>query len=239
MNRQSIIDEIKRTAADNGGVPLGWRRLQAATGIRPHDWMKHWPRFGDAQREAGFTPNERTVAYDEEELLRLIAELARALGRFPTQADLRVKGHADPSFPNLRTLDKRLGSKAASVSKVAAYCTAHPEFGDVLALCKTDETPTATPMVEGKADTSQDGFVYLIKSGRFYKIGRTNAVGRRERELAIQLPEQVSTVHSIRTDDPEGIEAYWHKRFEAKRKNGEWFDLTPQDVTAFRRRKFM
>jgi hypothetical protein len=27
------------------------------------------------------------------------------------------------------------------------------------------------------------GFVYLIKSGRFYKIGRSNAVGRREREL--------------------------------------------------------
>jgi hypothetical protein len=25
--------------------------------------------------------------------------------------------------------------------------------------------------------------------GRFYKIGRTNALGRRQRELAIQLPE--------------------------------------------------
>ena len=83
------------------------------------------------------------------------------------------------------------------------------------------------------------GFVYLIKSGNHYKIGRTNALGRRERELAVQLTERSKTVHSIRTYDPSGIEAYWHRRFEAKRKNGEWFALSAQDVAAFRRWKFM
>lgn len=79
---------------------------------------------------------------------------------------------------------------------------------------------------------------FAIKSGRFHKIGKSNSAGRREYELAIQLPEEAKRIHEIRTDDPSGIEAYWHKRFAAKRKNGEWFELDAKDITAFKRRKF-
>lgn len=40
---------------------------------------------------------------------------------------------------------------------------------------------------------------YLMKSGRYHKIARTGHVGGRERDLAIQLPARIITVHSIRT----------------------------------------
>lgn len=78
-----------------------------------------------------------------------------------------------------------------------------------------------------------------MRSGAHYKIGRSNHVGRRGYEVALQLPERLEVVHEIETDDPEGIEAYWHRRFGAKRSNGEWFSLTADDVTAFKRRSFM
>jgi Meiotically up-regulated gene 113 len=81
--------------------------------------------------------------------------------------------------------------------------------------------------------------VYLIKSGMHYKIGRSNAVGRREYELGILLPDPPSTVHKIKTDDPFGIEAYWERRFAAKRRGGDRFELDATDVKAFKRGTFM
>jgi hypothetical protein len=45
---------------------------------------------------------------------------------------------------------------------------------------------------EDKATPEEIGFVYLLKASKFYKIGRSNALGRRERELAIQLPEKAT-----------------------------------------------
>lgn len=78
-----------------------------------------------------------------------------------------------------------------------------------------------------------------MKSGRFYKIGSSRNVERRNYELGIKLPEDLNILHKIRTDDPVGIENYWHNRFKDKRKQGEWFELSSGDVTAFRRRKFM
>jgi hypothetical protein len=240
MTKAHILAEIKRTTKENGGAPLGWRKFRTETGIKEADWLGiHWARWSDALRECGLAPNKLTEGYSDEELIARYVELASELGRLPAHSDMRMKTRKTPGFPTEKTY-RRFGGKTKIAALVRAHCaTAGPAV--VLQLC--DEYLA----LHGNHDDDTDdeaaeveiGFVYLIRSGRFYKIGRSNAVGRRERELAIQLPERATTVHTIRTDDPLGIEAYWHGRFSARRKNGEWFDLTAQDIAAFRRRKFM
>jgi hypothetical protein len=176
-------------------------------------------------------------AHDADTLWEKYAQFTHELGRLPTAADLRLRRTTDRTFPDAKVYE-RVGTKAELVKKVLAYCRRHGGYADVVRLCEA-YVPREESAQTGEGPASVDGYVYLAKSGRYYKVGRSAAVGRREYELAIQLPERLEMVHVIRTDDPCGIEAYWHRRFESKHTNGEWFSLDAKDVAAFKRRKFM
>ncbi|HXN22857.1 MAG TPA: GIY-YIG nuclease family protein [Candidatus Dormibacteraeota bacterium] len=237
MNKEHILQEIKRTAQANGGVPLGWRKFVKETGIREADWLgTHWARWSDALREAGCTPNQMNTAYDESFVFEKFIALARELKKLPVRGDFLYKTRRDSTFPNAKTFAK-FGSKAELVKSVKEYCQNREGYEDIVLLCEgyvshvNHDSETVDP------SDGEMGFVYLMKSGRSYKIGRTNSAGRRKYELGIQLPDPLKTVHVISTDDPIGIETYWHNRFAAKRKNGEWFELDAADVNAFKRRK--
>ena len=239
MDKQHIIDEIKRTAEANGGVPLGLARFQAETGIPRSDWYgKYWARWGDAHKEAGYSPNEFQRAYDDEWVIEKLIAFIREIGHYPVAAELRMKARGDRDFPSHNVFE-RVGKKVERAAKVIEYCKKRDGFDDVIVICEPIAIAVNRADESEKVKPDEIGYVYLMKSGRYYKIGRSNAVGRREYELAIQLPEKVTTVHTIKTDDPVGIEAYWHKRFQDKRKRGEWFELSIEDVRAFKRRKFM
>jgi hypothetical protein len=241
MDKEFILAEIKRTAEQNGGVPLGRAKFAKATGIKETDWYgKHWSRWGDAVAEAGYQPNELQLPFDERRLLEALALLTRELGRFPVEGELRIKARQDKTFPS-HTVFVRLGSKAERVRRVLDYCAQARGFDDVAAICRSivAEGRKEVPREAKPGAEKQIGFVYLARMGKYCKIGHTGSLGRREYELALQLPEKLTLIHSISTDDPAGIEAYWHKRFERQRVNGEWFELSAPDVRAFKRRTFM
>ena len=240
MDKQQILDEIRRTANENGGKPLGRQKFYGETGIKESDWLgKFWIRWNDALAEAGLSPNTMQLAIPEDVLVEKLIGFMREIDHFPLHAELRMKARHDPNFPSHNTFSSRLGKKAEVAAAIYNYCQGRSGYDDVMALCKPIIGETSSSDSEDDASDETTGFVYLMKSGRYYKIGRSNAPGRREYDLSIQLPEKIKTVHTIRTDDPVGIEAYWHKRFADRRKNGEWFVLSASDIKAFRRRKFM
>jgi hypothetical protein len=241
MDKAHIIAEIQRTAAVNGRKPLGKLRFEAETGIKPQDWYgRYWARWGDAVKEAGHLPNTKQDAFEQGWIVEKLIEFIRELGRFPTSGEIRLRAHDNESFPSHTVFRQRLGRKAELVSKVIDYCSTHENCDDVLEICRSIATEQeGQNFDDADGDDPIFGYVYLIKSGKHYKVGRSNSAGRREYELAIQLPERATMVHTIPTDDPVGIEAYWHKRFESKRLNGEWFNLDAADIRAFKRRKFM
>jgi hypothetical protein len=239
VNKDSILHEIRRTAEANGGRPLGWRRFLTETGIRETDWLgTHWARWSDAVREAGFVPNRLQQPYEKDVLLAKMAELTLELGRLPNRGDLRFRTARDSAFPNPKTFS-RLGAKRQLVAQLAEFCKAKPGYEPVVELCQPVRGTSAEDAPDDRRSHAIVGFVYLLKSGRYFKIGRSNSAGRREYEVGLQLPEPPRLIHRIPTDDPPGIEAYWHRRFAGKHKNGEWYELDASDIAAFKRRKFM
>ncbi len=241
MDKKHIIDEIIRAANENNGVPLGIGKFERLTGIKFSDWYGiYWTKFGDAVKEAGFKPNKLQSAYDQNVLIEHVISLIREIKRFPTSGEIRLKAHTAKEFPS-HSVFRRLGKKSEMVQKILNYCKINPGYEDVIDIC---EGVLASSQVEEKKIDSKEAepqfsYVYLMKSGRYYKIGKSDCVEKRNYEIGIKLPEESAIIHKIKTDDPFGIEEYWHKRFKDKRKGGEWFDLSSSDVKAFRRRTFM
>jgi Meiotically up-regulated gene 113 len=244
MDKDWIISEIKRTALENGGVALGVQKFQKVTGIKKTEWwIKHWRGWGEALKEAGFSPNKLNAAHDRTFLVICLAKLTRSIGRFPADVDLRLARKDDDAFPEHKTF-RNLGLHHQRIALVRKYATEHEEYADILRFLPRLKEMEETPGKDVTTNTkTNEGFVYLgmlrIGSGKRYKIGKTNLVERRSTELSLQLPEKLELVHYIRTDDMSGIEAYWHRRFADKNTNGEWFDLSSDEVRAFKLRKFM
>ncbi len=208
------------------------------TGISEYALTRHWPKYSDAIREAGFEPNALNGPADETTVLGRFVELTRDLGHVPTSNELRHARANDASFPSLGVF-ARLGPRNDRIARALEYCRGSTVSTEVVAILEA-AYQTDARVGEGGSPGAPTrvsfGFVYLARGhpGEF-KIGRTNLVDRRLLELGAMAAIEPTLVHEIKTDDPAGVEAYWHRRFADKRMRGEWFRLTTGDVAAFRR----
>lgn len=238
MEREEIISELRRAAAENSGRPPGRHRFEDLSGIGPYAWGAYWARYGDLLAEAGFTPNQLNEPFPMEHLLLKYIEAIREFGRVPTATELRMIRSRDGAFPSKNSFE-RLGGRAERLSKVVEYCGDDPGYADVVAVCRAAMRTTGTGGNTAGSDEGKGsvGSVYLLGGRRGeFKIGHTSGpIERRMSALAIGSAVDLELVHEIRTDDPVGVEAYWHRRFADRAIRGEWFRLSAADVRAFKR----
>lgn len=237
--KDQIIAEIRRLT-ELRGTPPGYKAFVTETGITEGAWRgKYWARWGDALTEAGYAANEWTGRSDLDALLGGLAKACRHFGYYPTKSELTLLRNQDPTMPNPAALFRNYGGRAQVIAALRAYASERPDLADVCQMLPDEPQPQPqAPTLPSTSAKAKEGHVYLIKSGDFYKVGRSDDLERRVKEIRIALPDKAELVHAIRTDDPPGIEAYWHKRFADSRANGEWFKLSPAEVAAFRKRKF-
>lgn len=79
------------------------------------------------------------------------------------------------------------------------------------------------------------GYVYLVRHGDsdYYKIGMTSDCQQRMRSFQTASPEELTLIHSIKTNDMVALELYFHELFGPCRVRGEWFELDNVEVSEF------
>ena len=239
MDKEEILAEIRRTAKENGGQPLGRGRFEKITSISSWEIGRHWARYSDALVEAGFEPNKFDISgFSDDFLMQSMLNIIKDFGKFPTRGEMRLTRVKDPSFPSDDVYFRRYGGKNNLIKKLMEYCSGKSEYEKQLTILEPLYVVENINSEQGISDngSSASGFVYLVRGhpGE-YKIGRTNLVDRRLSELGATASIEQELVWEIKTDDPAGIEAYWHRRFQEKRMKGEWFRLNPNDVKTFKR----
>lgn len=238
MTREAILEDIRRLAQENGGH-IGLRAFCRKSGIPEHQVVPgQFVKWNAALAVAGIaTVSFRRPRTEEVTILDAVARLAVRLEEWPSENAMKFERQKSPSFPSFSVI-RRLIRNRTLASKVAAYCVGKSELAraEKLARERSIIESVETPRPGRQAI---EGYVYLMRSGRRYKIGFTSSPSRRHREVRLDLPDPTDLVHSIPTDDPAGIERYWHERFKSKRiRETEFFTLDATDVAAFRSRKY-
>ena len=73
------------------------------------------------------------------------------------------------------------------------------------------------------------GYIYIIKSGNLYKIGKSKDPKNRIKAIKISNP-QLETIIYEKVFNYNTIEKHLHNSYKSRRRQGEWFELNNIDI---------
>jgi hypothetical protein len=79
--------------------------------------------------------------------------------------------------------------------------------------------------------TKTSGYVYILKSGPYYKIGRTKNITKRFPQIYIHLPFETRLICIFYSKNMHQTERDMHKWYSEYRTNGEWFSLPDNEIS--------
>jgi Meiotically up-regulated gene 113 len=77
---------------------------------------------------------------------------------------------------------------------------------------------------------NRPGHVYLVQADRYFKIGRSKQPNVRFKQIGLQLPFPFEVLHVIPVNDMHIAEKQLHAKYAHQHLNGEWFDLSQDEV---------
>jgi hypothetical protein len=103
------------------------------------------------------------------------------------------------------------------------WCQDHPKAPPIV------DDISITPKVK-RPPNPASGYVYIIQSGVYYKIGKTKNVAKRLYNLQASFPQTLQLIHTLKAQEAVASEAALHHYFRDKRTEGEWFLLSESDI---------
>jgi hypothetical protein len=175
MDRQFLVQEIKRLANEDSGTPPGQEKFPRETGVPPAQWRGvYWAKWSDALAEAGFKPNSFNVAYEQDFLLEQLATAARDLQKFPTTAELKLYARGKAGFPTKTTFESRFKKRIRALNN---FCERHTDWSDVLNICRSFTEPERkTGDTEKPSKLVIKGHVYLMRSGNITRLANRSTL---------------------------------------------------------------
>jgi len=76
------------------------------------------------------------------------------------------------------------------------------------------------------------GYIYFLQctKTKVVKIGKTISLRNRINQIKPQLPFKTKITHTIKTRNASILEELFHQVFQNKQLNGEWFELSKEDI---------
>ena len=103
------------------------------------------------------------------------------------------------------------------------FAVNQPGYKDLYAMCAPLVKSEPDEVLSELRNANVPGRVYMLYSHSLalYKIGESDDLKRRYQEIQSAVPGNLDEIHVLETDDPAGIERYWHRRFKHNKKIDE------------------